>query len=389
MDLSQKILGSGALLFLLFLLPRLLKSLGVPYILGFMLLGLMGKLFLDKETAELFEFFEISAVILLFFFIGLEYSFERLKGMAKVWKAGGVDFALNFIPVFLLSYTFTGDLFFSLIMASVLYPSSTSIVAKLLMDYRRLILPEAELLIGILIFEDLVSIILLSLFTPLSHGSEISLLTPLKSAFFVLLVFGSFYLISKHLVRRGMKFLDRLAEDSIMPFFVLGVLLLLSGLAHGVGLSEALIAFMLGVLIPEDSKLFHAIENQFSSLKELSVGIFFFFFTYEASLSTDIDYLFFSLLFALALFLKLISTFIGGRLYGFNDRTSLRASLSFLPRGEFSVIFSGLNPATQNLTLLLVMITSFLGSLSFVIAPRMVDKVYPRKKPLRVPPAAP
>ncbi len=84
---------------------------------------------------------EHSAVAFLFFFIGLEYSFERLSGMRRIIK-----------PAFI----FTRNFYFSVVAASALYPSSTAITVKLLSDYRRLALA--------LIFEDLVSIVLLSLF---------------------------------------------------------------------------------------------------------------------------------------------------------------------------------------------------------------------------------
>jgi Kef-type K+ transport systems, membrane components len=146
----------GLLFLSLFLSGFLLKFLKFPYILSFMLMGILGKYIFPEGIIDWVRFLESSAIIFLFFFIGLEYSFERLLGMAKIIKPGFIDFFVNSAPVFLLSYLITHDLMLSSLLAIALYPSSTSITAKLLVDYRRLINPEADLLIGILIFEDLI-----------------------------------------------------------------------------------------------------------------------------------------------------------------------------------------------------------------------------------------
>lgn len=382
-------LSTGILLLSLFLIPRLLKHIGIPYILSFLSLGFLGKYVLKKDTVEQFEVFEISAVALLFFFIGLEYSFEKLRDMFNIWRAGFIDLFVNFVPIFLISYFFTKDLLFSVIIACILYPTSTSIIAKLLMDYKRLVFPEAEFFIGVLIFEDLVSIVLLSLLTPMSLGFAFSLLTPFKSVLFVALVFGLFYLINHYVIPRSSPILNNIADDNLFPFFVLGLLLTLSGIGHHIGISEAIVAFMLGVLVPEGSKFFKAIETQISSLKEISIGVFFFFFTFKSSIHLNIDYYFFFILVVSALLLKFLSTYLGSKAYGLKKRTALRAAFSFLPRGEFSIIFASLYLPTQSIAVLLVLITAFLGSVSFVFAPKLVEKIHPTKRFLRAPPEVP
>ena len=159
---------AGFVLLLMFFMAYALKFLKFPYIVSFMLSGLLLRPFLPEHVSNFLSVFEHSAVALLFFFIGLEYSFERLMGMFKVVKVGFIDFFINFLPVFGVSYAFTENLVFSLVLASAIYPSSTAITAKLSMDYKRLINPEVDLLIGILIFEDLICIILLSFLTSLT-----------------------------------------------------------------------------------------------------------------------------------------------------------------------------------------------------------------------------
>ncbi len=385
----QDFILAGGVFLLLFFSALILSRVKVPYILSFMLAGLLGKSFLPHRAEDVLIIFEYSAVILLFFFIGLEYSFERLAGMKRVLKPSFLDFLFNFVPAFIITYLFTKDLVFSLVMGAVVYPSSTAITAKLLMDYKRLVNPEAELLIGILIFEDLVSIVLLSVLTGLTFGGEPDVISVSRGIFAVFLLFGVFYLL-KAPSQRAVDYLDKRLDEGLVPFMVLGFLLLSSGISLKLGLSDALVAFMLGVLVPEKSKLFEVIEKSLTDLKEISVGVFFFMFTFHAKLSFDFNLWLLALLIVMSVFFKLVSTYYGAILYGFNKRTAMRASLSFIQRGEFSVIFASFYEPTQSLTFALVLFTALIGSFSFLLAPELSQKIFPKKEkkgPLPAPPS--
>jgi CPA2 family monovalent cation:H+ antiporter-2 len=233
----------GLLFLSLFLSGFLLKFLKFPYILSFMLMGILGKYIFPERIIDWVKFLESSAIIFLFFFIGLEYSFERLLGMARVIKPGFIDFFVNSAPIFLLSYLITRDLMLSSLLAIALYPSSTSITAKLLVDYRRLINPEADLLIGILIFEDLISVVFLALFSSALTG-DFSGLNVLKGVLVMGVVIILFYLL-RGLAIRGFKYIDRISNELIFPFFIVGILLFLSGFGESLGVSSAIIALAL------------------------------------------------------------------------------------------------------------------------------------------------
>jgi len=210
-------------------------SFGFPYLLSFMLMGILGKYIFPEKVIDWVRFLESSAIIFLFFFIGLEYSFERLLKMAKVIKPGFIDFFVNSAPVFLLSYLITRDLMLSFLLAIALYPSSTSITAKLLVDYRRLINPEADLLIGILIFEDLISVVFSSALTEDFGGLDV-----LKGVLVMGVVIILFYLL-RELAIKSFKYIDKISNEIIFPFFIVGILLFLSGF----GVSSAIIALAL------------------------------------------------------------------------------------------------------------------------------------------------
>jgi CPA2 family monovalent cation:H+ antiporter-2 len=315
-----------------------------------MLMGILGKYIFPEKVIDWVRFLESSAIIFLFFFIGLEYSFERLLGMARVIKPGFIDFFVNSVPVFLLSYLITRDLMLSSLLAIALYPSSTSITAKLLVDYRRLINPEADLLIGILIFEDLISVIFLALFSSALTG-DFSGLNVLKGVLVMGVVIILFYLL-RGLAIRSFKYIDRISNEIIFPFFIVGILLFLSGFGESLGVSSAII-----------------------DLKELAIGVFFFSFTFLAHINLQQDWLFIILLFVLITITKFISTYWASRVYGLGKKASFRASFSFLARGEFSVLFASLMPQAQPIVFFVVMLSAILGSLSFIHAPKLSTKL--------------
>ncbi len=381
-DHIVSVIQINLLFVLMFLVAYTLKKINVPPIISFLIVGFLAKLWIPHESTEIIELFKEAGIILLFFFIGLEYSFERLKGMVSIWKPGVVDFLFNFVPIFLLARLFGFDLVTSLIIAGVFYPSSTSIVAKLLMDFKRLASPEAELLIGILIFEDLVSIILISILIPMTKLGTFEVEAFIISVVKIVIVLIIFYLIHHFIVPRITSWLDRVSDEESFVFFLLGLVMVVGLGFKEVGLSEALGAFLLGVLIPE-TRVMENIEHHLSAIKELSIGVFFFFFAYESPIVMPREIGFLILLIVLGIVLKVISTYIAAYLYGMKKRGRLRTALSFVPRGEFSVIIASLDPAVKLLSIPFIFTTALIGSFMFVIAPKVADKVYPPKKKKR------
>ena len=379
MDHSLTFLQINTLFILMFLTAHILKKVSVPPIISFLLIGFASKFWISHESTQLIELFKEAGIILLFFFIGLEYSFERLKNMVSVLRPGIVDLLFNFFPIFLLARLFGFDLVTSLLIAGVFYPSSTSIVAKLLMDFKRLASPEAELLIGILIFEDLVSIMLLSILIPVVEFGSVEPKTIPVSLVKILLVLVIFYLLHRFLIPRVQHWLDRASEEESFVFFLLGITMVVGVSFKDLGLSEALGAFLLGVLVPE-TRVMENIEHHLSALKELSIGVFFFFFAYESELALPENLKFVLLLIFLGVLLKVISTYLAAYLYGMKRKARLRTSLSFVPRGEFSVVIASLEPTVKLISIPFILSTALIGSFLFVAAPKVADIIYPPKR---------
>ncbi len=376
---EQSLILLNLLFIALFLAGYLLKRLGIPVIISFILVGFLAKLWIPEEEVHSLTLFKEAGIILLFFFIGMEYSFERLKGMVSIWKPGVIDLLLNFFPTFFISLAFGFDYITSLIIAGVVYPSSTSIVAKLLMEFKRLASPEAELLIGILIFEDLVAILLLSFLIPLKEAEGSGFVELPLSLVKILVIFVIFYLLDRYVIPKVSSLLDKVSEEDTFVFFLLGSILLTGLLFKEMGISEALGAFLLGVLVPE-TRIMENIEHHLSSLKEFSIGIFFFFFAYETQLEVPREIYLLVVITLLGIITKILSTYLAGWVFGLKRKSRLRAALSFVPRGEFSVIIASMEPSVKVISVPFIFTTAVLGSFLFGFSGKIVDKIYPPKK---------
>ncbi|MEN3034136.1 MAG: cation:proton antiporter [Aquificaceae bacterium] len=378
MHAHAELISAGGIFLLLFISAFLLGRIGIPNIIAFMFAGLLSSQFMPEDIGDSLKVFEISAVILLFFFIGLEFSFEKLSRLTQTIKPGLLDFFLNFPPIFGLSYIMTKDLIISLVLACAAYPTSTAITSKLLIDYKRIASKEAEVIIGILIFEDLISILLMSTLTGIVMHREIKEEGIFRGILSTILVFLIFYLLKKP-VENSLERLEKDIENSLVPFMVLGFLLVSAGAGLKLGLSDALISFMLGVLVPEKSWLYQSIERSLSDLKDLSTGVFFFMFTFNAQIGQSFDIAIFLVITLASLILKAISSFLGGISIGLGKRVSARIGLSMMQRGEFSVLFASLYEPSQELVFMLVLITAIVGSVCFVYAPKLIDRILPSR----------
>ncbi len=284
--------------------------------------------------------------------------------MIKIFIPGIFDFAFNFLVPFFLLLLVNVPYKDALIFSAVLYPSSTAITTKLLMDYKRLANPESDFLIGLLVFEDLICVLILSLYTPIF--SQVSKIPLVLQLIIVTSAFAVFYILSKLLFLLIQK-TTFIFEEPVLLFFIVGVItIIFFGMEH-VGVSGALGSFLLGVSIPEGEPI-KRIEKGLSGLKELSIGVFFFAFAFKSQMSLPGDYKIIILILAMAFILKPVSTYLGARIYGLKKKVSLRASLSFVQRGEFSLIFSIFSPALSNYVVTSVFITAFLGSFAFAFA---------------------
>ncbi|MFW6314250.1 MAG: cation:proton antiporter, partial [Desulfohalobiaceae bacterium] len=181
------LLLAGFILCAFFLVSFTSEKLRLPSVLIYIVLGLaVSSYFMDSHAIHTVA--EIG-IVLLFFILGLEFPMARMLDIAKrVWPAGFMDVILNLGGAMLIGMVFGLDFISAFILGSVAYATSSSISAKMLEEKKRLANPEAEFILALLIFEDLVAPILVSFIAGIQGGQEIT-------APFMLLLLGKILLL--------------------------------------------------------------------------------------------------------------------------------------------------------------------------------------------------
>jgi CPA2 family monovalent cation:H+ antiporter-2 len=241
-------------------------------------------------------------------------------------------------------------------------------------EYRRLANPEAEFILALLIFEDLVAPILVSFIAGIGGGDEISTVYMLAlSAKIILLVLGAAF-IGYFGFRRLNAFIGKYIETDFMPLLAVGLALGYAGLAMALGLSEILGAFMAGVMLSETGRATE-IEHLLLPARDLVLPFFFFWFGTTIDFAQGIPRM--GLMVALVLLAiagKIVTAYTGGRLFGLSPKVSCRAAFSMVQRGEFSAIIASFAvPALRIFSGFYILITAFVGVYLFARAPRIAN----------------
>jgi CPA2 family monovalent cation:H+ antiporter-2 len=326
------------------LVSKYLRQAAIPaYIIAGIILGKSGFNLISSDASyDFIQWLGKIGVILLMFYIGLEFNFKGIREPGRLF-AGCTDFAVNFIAGFSLGLIIGLTLVEAFILASAVYISSSAIAISSLIENKRLIYPEAETVVWLMVFEDIVLAILLVVLTSIMAGSltmiPVSLATTLLLIVFILV-----------LIRRLSNFISPLFErDDEIPILLIFALLfgfsalayLLSILMH-CHISEVILAFFLGSALSGVKSLKWLLGDTIA-FKNLFLTIFFFsfgmLFQFQfATLSSAYFVLALLALITLSIFGKFASgALIGKRLHG-SLETGLRVGAYTTPRGEFSIV---------------------------------------------------
>ncbi|WNF21070.1 cation:proton antiporter [Mesobacillus jeotgali] len=373
----------GLFLLVLFLIGMIgIKIIKIPDILLYILLGLLLSIFI-KESKVIEMAGEIG-LVLLFFILGLKFPVDRLvSNSAKVWKGGLLDAVLGIFVTALIAHLFGLDWVSSLIVGGIVYATSSSITAKLLEEKNRVDNKESEFMLLILIFEDLIAPILVTVLIGLS-GKGLSVTDFMLILLKIAILAGNAVFFAKVVFKRLESKLKEIINNDIFIVLVTGIALTYGGIAMMLGLSEVIGALLAGMMLSELT-IKDKVERAALPVRNIFLPFFFLNFGLHIELTSDIPY--FGLLVVLVLWSlihKLIVGYVGGQWYGLPRSYSLKAGLSLTQRGEFSVIIAAL--ATGELKVfasLYILVIAFVGTILFQMAPGLnkliVEKVKEKK----------
>jgi CPA2 family monovalent cation:H+ antiporter-2 len=341
-ETTSLLIEVGALLLVLSILGRVASWVGVSPIPLYLLAGLSvgNGGFIPLDASE--EFFAIGAqigVILLLAMLGLEYSpTELMQSLKQSRVAGLLDGALNALPGAAFALILGWGPVAALALAGVTWVSSSGVVAKVLRDLGRLSNRETPAVLSVLVIEDLAMAFYLPILSAVVIGASV-----LQGAFTVAIAVGVVVAILFVAVKfgRSLSLLlpERNAEALLLS--VLGLTMLVAGLAEEVSVSAAVGAFLVGIAI--SGQVAHNTTIVLAPLRDLFAAVFFVFFGISTDPADILPVLVPAIILALAtMATKTFSGYVAAKRAGIGVAGRWRAGLVLTPRGEFSIVIAGL-----------------------------------------------
>lgn len=319
----------------------LFRSLDLPPVLGYLLVGALGgphALNLMQESAGARHLAEFGVVFLMFS-IGLEFSLPRLFAMKRiVFGLGLVQVMASITLVTVLGRLLGLGWIAAFALGGTLAMSSTAILSKLLADRLELDSRHGREVIGVLLFQDIAVVPLLILLPALSRPAEELMFTlalaALKAVVLLLLVL----VFGQRLMRWWFTLVARRRSTELFMLNVLLITLGLAWLSERVGLSLALGAFLAGMLISE-TEYRYQVEEDIKPFRDVLLGLFF----VTVGMLLDVMEIVRNLPAVLGLLGALLAAkfavvFAASRAFGAAPGTAMRTGLWLCAGGEFGFV---------------------------------------------------
>ncbi len=381
------VLGAAAVTTIVF---RVIRQ---PLVLGYLLAGfvigphLPVPLVADPNTVETLS--ELG-VVLLMFFLGLEFSLRRLFRVGPtVLFTAVVQCSLLFWLGFAAGRSFGWTSLESLFTGAVIAISSTTIIAKAF-EEAGIGGKLRELVVGVLLVEDLIAVVLIAVLTAVATGAGLSAgalarVVGRLGAFLVALV-----LVGMFVVPRAIRALTRKTRPETVTVATVGLCFGVALLAREAGYSVALGAFLAGSLVAESGegpgieRLVQPLRDVFGAVFFVSVGMMF-----DPSIIAQnlVPVLVLTVVVILG---KIASVSLGAFLAGSGTRTSLQAGMSLAQIGEFSFIIASVGVALGATRPFLFAVAVAVSSITTLLTPWLirasgpVAKFIDRKLPPRL-----
>lgn len=347
-EMAVMLIELGAVILGLGIVGRFAGRIGmspVPlYLLGGLSFGSGGAVQLSASE----DFFEIGAeigVILLLLLLGLEYGASELfSSLRTQYPAGVVDFLLNATPGAVAGLLLGWSPEAVLALAGVTWISSSGVIAKILTDLGRLGNRETPVVLGILVLEDLSMAVYLPLLTAVLAGAGLA-----GGTVTLVVALGAVGLVLYAALRHGRVISRAVGTDNpeMLLLVVLGLTLLVAGVAQQLQVSAAVGAFLVGIALSGETA--ENARNLLAPLRDLFAAVFFVFFGLSTVPADIPPVLLPALLLAFVTTLTKIATgWYAARRAGIGPKGRWRAGGALVARGEFSIVIAGLAAGTDS-----------------------------------------
>lgn len=359
------IIGIGILLFAAKLMAELFLRLKLPIVLGELLAGMIigpfalgAFLIYDGNQLltigpEIRTLGEIGAIVILFM-AGLEMTpKEFLKGGKSSLVVGTLGVVVPFGAGLAVFQFFGFDALQSMMIATALTATSIAISIQVLNEFGKIKTPEARLIIGAAIVDDILAIAILSVVVSLAADGNVENINILDVtltiiqvlAFFAIMLVVSVVVMPRVITTRFWKAKGSIEGIATASFF--GA----AALAGSIGLSPIVGAFAVGMAL-STTKVFAKVENYASKIGLIFAPLFF------AIIGAQVDFrqvdwyiiMLSSIIIVVAIGTKLLGCGLPAWMFLKDRRRGMRVGIGMISRGEVGLIVAGVGVASGILT---------------------------------------
>ena len=224
----------------------------------------------------------------------------------------------------------------SIVIALAIALSSTAIVLKIFNENGEINKRHGQRALGILIMQDIAVIPILLLLGFLASDSGNVYEIVINTFINALILLAILYVLGKFFLEKFFILITKTNSDELFVGTILFLAIGSSYLAHELGFSYSLGAFIAGMLISE-TKFKHQAEADLIPFRDILLGVFFITVGMQIDFAIISEYSHIILILLVAIFiLKFIIIFAIVRL-GENNKTSFKTALSVIQVGEFSL----------------------------------------------------
>ncbi len=353
----ETIIGVGILLFAAKLMAELFLRLKLPIVLGELLAGMivgpfaLGDIFyvdgkqLLQINDEIIILGEIGAIVILFI-AGLEMTpKEFLRGGKASFTVGALGVVVPFFAGLAVFQMFGFDALQSMLIATALTATSIAISIQVLSEFGKIKTPEARLIIGAAVVDDILAIAILSVVSSIAisdGGVDNIVITDVVItilqvlAFFAIMLIVAVIVIPKIITPRLWKAKGSIEGIATASFF--GA----AALAGSIGLSPIVGAFAVGMAL-STTKVFEKIENYAGKIGLIFAPLFFSIIGAQVDLrAVDLNIIMLSaVVIVIAVVTKLFGCGLPAIFFLKDRKQGMRVGIGMISRGEVGLIVAG------------------------------------------------
>ncbi|MBU0623989.1 MAG: cation:proton antiporter [Candidatus Thermoplasmatota archaeon] len=282
-------------------------------------------------------------IVLLTFSIGLEFSLKQLRKIGiTVIAAAALEITLMIGVGYQLGRALGWSGLESTLLGAMLSVASTMIIVRSLRETGGLDNERARLVVGLLIVEDFAAVLILAAVSGLisQGGIEPAQLADLLLKMGIFLAASIVFGLA--VVPRLVDYVGRQRSGELLVLTVLGLCFSMAVFSRWIGFSEAIGAFVMGVIVSE-SKYLGDVMRRVEPVRDLFGAIFFITvgMLVDLHLFLNFGFLLTAAIIALVFIVaKMLSCSVSTFMFGFGARNSIGAGMSMTAVGEFSLMIA-------------------------------------------------